>query len=60
MNVIDALRHWLMPPDSDRDRKDAELNRLNAHSAETLRRVERVIRLRKVDAIAQSQRDAHR
>jgi hypothetical protein len=59
MNPFDMLRRWLMP-DPDRDRKDAELSKLDAYSAETLRRVERVIRLRRVDAELEAQRARHR
>lgn len=60
MSLIDRLMRWIVPPEPNRD-PDAEVRRLEAESIETLRRVDRVIRMRRVDeVIAVGKRNAPR
>lgn len=49
-NLIDRLLRRTPPPDDERSRKDAEVVALTVNSAATLRRVERLVRLARVDA----------
>lgn len=50
MRLIDRLLLRKTPPEDERVRKDAEVSQLAVDSDETLRRVNRVIRIARIDA----------